>query len=224
VPHHLLSLSLQNVSTIVSGTFISSLSPTLQTNKKKIISILILRFLLSFFYREVLEVLCHEEHEYESQPELYQSFHKFKLKETFSFSRKLVDSSFSPTDYPPFRLVGGGMLIWCIAVACSGLAVDFWSLLVARSLTGIGEASFLVMAAPLIDFYAPKKKRTTWLAMFYSAIMMGYAGGAVVGSVITGSQVGCCNLLYEKIWVTNIYQFRFLVDIGAGEVHISSKR
>jgi MFS family permease len=84
------------------------------------------------------------------------------------------------------------MFVWVAAVVFSGFSQDFWTLLLARSLTGVGEASFLVMAAPLIDFFAPPTKRSTWLAIFYAAIPIGYAAGAAVGGIVASQKVRIC--------------------------------
>eukprot|EP00299_Pterocystis_sp_00344_P018497 c9233_g1_i1.p1 GENE.c9233_g1_i1~~c9233_g1_i1.p1 ORF type:complete len:508 (-),score=84.36 c9233_g1_i1:64-1560(-) len=89
---------------------------------------------------------------------------------------------------PPLRLCSLGMMVWVGAVVWSGLSVGFWTLLIARGLTGFGEASFLLMSAPLIDFFAPNKSRSTWLAIFYSAIPLGYAAGAGVAGMMAGSE------------------------------------
>eukprot|EP00299_Pterocystis_sp_00344_P005065 c16391_g1_i1.p1 GENE.c16391_g1_i1~~c16391_g1_i1.p1 ORF type:complete len:389 (-),score=87.39 c16391_g1_i1:9-1175(-) len=75
------------------------------------------------------------------------------------------------------------MAIWTGAVVFSGLSQEFWTLLIARSLTGFGEASFLSVASPLIDFFAPDRSRSTYLAIFYAAIPIGYAMGATVGGL-----------------------------------------
>lgn len=49
-----------------------------------------------------------------------------------------------------FKLVGVGLLIWTLAVAACSLTWDFWSILCCRMLVGVGEASFVVLAAPFI--------------------------------------------------------------------------
>jgi Major Facilitator Superfamily len=42
--------------------------------------------------------------------------------------------------FPPFKLMSIGLLLWvCAAVMC-GFSVNFWMLLVARMLSGVGEA------------------------------------------------------------------------------------
>jgi MFS family permease len=49
-----------------------------------------------------------------------------------------------------FRLIGIGMGTWAIATFGCGLAVGFKSLIFCRMLVGVGEASFVALAAPFI--------------------------------------------------------------------------
>jgi MFS family permease len=46
--------------------------------------------------------------------------------------------------------------IWCFAVLLSGVAPKFGLLVVARVLSGVGEASFQTVVPPYIDDIAPK--------------------------------------------------------------------
>jgi MFS family permease len=55
----------------------------------------------------------------------------------------------------PFTLLGVGLLIWTLSVAACALSWDFWSLLACRMLVGVGEASFVVLAAPFIGAHGP---------------------------------------------------------------------
>ena len=87
--------------------------------------------------------------------------------------------------YPPFRLVGAGLLVWCGAVVMCGLARRWESLsilLLARLLTGVGEASFQCIAPPFIDDFAPKGRKSIWLAIFYTVIPVGTALGFGFGA------------------------------------------
>nr|GFC07962.1 probable sphingolipid transporter spinster homolog 2 isoform X2 [Tanacetum cinerariifolium] len=48
-------------------------------------------------------------------------------------------------------------------------------------LVGVGEASFISLAAPFIDDNAPVTQRTAWLGIFYMCIPTGIALGYVYG-------------------------------------------
>ncbi|KVI01861.1 probable sphingolipid transporter spinster homolog 2 isoform X1 [Cynara cardunculus var. scolymus] len=81
----------------------------------------------------------------------------------------------------PFRLIGVGLSVWTLAAAGCGVSVDFWSITVCRMLVGVGEASFISLAAPFIDDNAPVTQRTSWLGIFYMCIPTGVALGYVYG-------------------------------------------
>ncbi|XP_054824407.1 probable sphingolipid transporter spinster homolog 2 isoform X2 [Prosopis cineraria] len=88
----------------------------------------------------------------------------------------------------PFRLIGVGLSVWTFAVAGCGSSFDFWSIVICRMLVGVGEASFISLAAPFIDDNAPVAQKTAWLAMFYMCIpagtALGYVYGGIVGSLV----------------------------------------
>ena len=48
---------------------------------------------------------------------------------------------------------------------------------VARTLVGIGEASFCSIAPVFIDDYAPERQRGLWLAIYYTFLPLGFAVG-----------------------------------------------
>ncbi|XP_058777445.1 probable sphingolipid transporter spinster homolog 2 [Vicia villosa] len=87
----------------------------------------------------------------------------------------------------PFRLIGVGLSVWTFAIAGCGSSFDFWSIAICRMLVGVGEASFISLAAPFIDDNAPAAQKTAWLATFYMCIPAGTALGYVYGGVV-GSQ------------------------------------
>ncbi|XP_006652538.2 probable sphingolipid transporter spinster homolog 2 [Oryza brachyantha] len=87
----------------------------------------------------------------------------------------------------PFRLIGVGLLVWTIATAGCGCSFDFWSITICRMLVGVGEASFISLAAPFIDDNAPAAQKTAWLAMFYMCIPTGIALGYVYGGLVGNS-------------------------------------
>ncbi|CAI5522951.1 unnamed protein product, partial [Closterium sp. Naga37s-1] len=83
----------------------------------------------------------------------------------------------------PFRLIALGLLVWTLAVAGCGLSPGLLSLLLCRMLVGVGEASFISLAAPFIDDNAPPAKTAQWLATFYLCIPVGFALGYLYGGV-----------------------------------------
>uniref|UniRef100_A0A2P2L7T4 Major facilitator superfamily (MFS) profile domain-containing protein n=1 Tax=Rhizophora mucronata TaxID=61149 RepID=A0A2P2L7T4_RHIMU len=84
----------------------------------------------------------------------------------------------------PFRLIGVGLSVWTFATAGCGSSIDFWSIAICRMLVGVGEASFISLAAPFIDDNAPDGQKTAWLAMFYMCIPTGIALGYVYGGFV----------------------------------------
>lgn len=84
----------------------------------------------------------------------------------------------------PFRLIGVGLSVWTFAAAGCGFSIDFWSIAICRMLVGVGEASFISLAAPFIDDNAPPAQKTAWLAMFYMCIPTGVAVGYVYGGLV----------------------------------------
>ncbi|CAM8907847.1 hypothetical protein QQ045_009873 [Rhodiola kirilowii] len=89
--------------------------------------------------------------------------------------------------YNPFRLIGVGLSVWTVATLGCGSSFNFWSIAICRMLVGVGEASFISLAAPFIDDNAPVAKKTAWLAVFYMCIPTGIALGYVYGGVVGGN-------------------------------------
>ncbi|GJT10443.1 probable sphingolipid transporter spinster homolog 2 isoform X2 [Tanacetum coccineum] len=73
------------------------------------------------------------------------------------------------------------LLVWTFVVAGCGISIDFWSITVCRMLVGVGEASFISLAAPFIDDNAPVTHRIAWLGIFYMCIPTGIALSYVYG-------------------------------------------
>ncbi|KAF7126584.1 hypothetical protein RHSIM_Rhsim11G0145100 [Rhododendron simsii] len=84
----------------------------------------------------------------------------------------------------PFRLIGVGLTVWTFATSGCGFSFDFWSIAICRMLVGVGEASFISLAAPYIDDNAPVAQKTAWLAIFYTCIPAGVAVGYVYGGLV----------------------------------------
>ncbi|ERN14178.1 probable sphingolipid transporter spinster homolog 2 isoform X1 [Amborella trichopoda] len=84
----------------------------------------------------------------------------------------------------PFRLIGVGLSVWTVATAGCGFSFNFWSIAIFRMLVGVGEASFISLAAPFIDDNAPAAQKTAWLSVFYMCIPTGIALGYVYGGLV----------------------------------------
>nr|XP_011458312.1 PREDICTED: probable sphingolipid transporter spinster homolog 2 isoform X2 [Fragaria vesca subsp. vesca] len=82
------------------------------------------------------------------------------------------------------RLIGVGLSVWTFAVTGCGFSFSFLSLFICRMLVGVGEASFISLAAPFIDDNAPAAQKTIWLSTFYMCIPSGYALGYVYGGLV----------------------------------------
>jgi predicted MFS family arabinose efflux permease len=85
---------------------------------------------------------------------------------------------------PRFQLAAVGVFVWSLATFGSGLAPTFLALVVARALTGVGEASYVVVTPSLVSDYYPPARRGRALAIFYAAIPVGSALGYVLGGAI----------------------------------------
>ena len=72
-----------------------------------------------------------------------------------------------------FQLAAIGVLVWSAATFASGLAMSFAMLVVARTLTGVGEASYTVVTPSLLSDFYPPDRRGRVLAVFYAAIPVG---------------------------------------------------
>ena len=86
-------------------------------------------------------------------------------------------------------LAASGLGIWSLATVLAGVASGYNQLLGARSLVGIGEASFGTVAPGIISDYFPQEKRGRVLSWFYLAIPLGSALGYLLGGFI-GARYG----------------------------------
>jgi MFS transporter, Spinster family, sphingosine-1-phosphate transporter len=82
------------------------------------------------------------------------------------------------------RLAAAGLGVWSIATMLAGVTTGYGQLLGARSLVGIGEASFGTVAPGIISDYFPKERRGKILSFFYLAIPVGSALGYLLGGII----------------------------------------
>jgi MFS family permease len=87
------------------------------------------------------------------------------------------------------RLAAAGLAAWSLATAGAGLAPGYRTLLAARTLVGVGEASFGTVSPGLLADYFPRERRGRVLAYFYLAIPVGSALGYLLGGNI-GQRLG----------------------------------
>lgn len=94
--------------------------------------------------------------------------------------------AFFSKSYSPYKLMSIGLFLWVNAVCLCGLTDNFITLLGARILTGVGEASFAGLAPTCIDDVAPLAHRTIWLSFFFSGVPIGSALGYISGGWFAG--------------------------------------
>ncbi|HEY6837638.1 MAG TPA: MFS transporter [Geobacteraceae bacterium] len=81
-------------------------------------------------------------------------------------------------------LAAAGLAGWSLATMGAGWAGSYRLLLAARSLVGIGEASFGTVSPGLLADYFPRERRGQVLAWFYLAIPVGSALGYLAGGLL----------------------------------------
>lgn len=82
------------------------------------------------------------------------------------------------------RLAASGLAFWSIATAAAGFSWGYGSLLWARALVGIGEASFGTVSPGLIADFFSREIRGRILSFFYLAIPVGSALGYLLGGLV----------------------------------------
>jgi MFS transporter, Spinster family, sphingosine-1-phosphate transporter len=79
------------------------------------------------------------------------------------------------------RLAAGGLAVWSLATMLSGMVSSYRMLLAARTLVGVGEASFGTVSPGLLSDYFPRERRGRMLSLFFLAIPVGSALGYILG-------------------------------------------
>ena len=87
------------------------------------------------------------------------------------------------------KLAATGVLVWSMATIASGLAPTYATLLLARTVIGVGEASYAVVTPSVLSDLYPPERRARVFAVFYAAIPVGTAVGYALGGTI-GSTFG----------------------------------
>jgi MFS family permease len=79
-------------------------------------------------------------------------------------------------------VIATGVTIWSVATSLSGLADGFGSLLLARSLIGLGGAMAATAGASMVADFFPGRRRSVAMGLF----MAGLAIGGVLGILVAG--------------------------------------
>nr|WP_279342409.1 MFS transporter [Geotalea sp. SG265] len=87
------------------------------------------------------------------------------------------------------HLASLGLATWSLATGLAGFAPGYRTLLTARTVVGIGEASFGTVSPGLLSDFFAKERRGRVLSYFYLAIPVGSALGYLLGGVI-GQRLG----------------------------------
>lgn len=82
------------------------------------------------------------------------------------------------------RIASGGLLAWSFATAAAGFSNGYGMLLAARTMVGIGEASFGTVSPGIIADYFSRLQRGRILSLFYLAIPVGSAIGYLLGGIL----------------------------------------
>lgn len=94
--------------------------------------------------------------------------------------------------YNRVTIISLAVAIWSGMTVLSGMAANFWQLVMARIGVGIGEAGCTPPAHSLISDYFPQQERSRAIAIY----MMGVPLGILVGFLIGG-------------WINEVYGWRF---------------
>ncbi|MCL5023374.1 MAG: MFS transporter [Nitrospirae bacterium] len=82
------------------------------------------------------------------------------------------------------RIAAYGLSLWSLFTAGAGIAPGYGTLLAARTLVGVGEASFGTVSPGLLSDFFPKERRGRILSYFYLAIPVGSALGYLLGGIL----------------------------------------
>ncbi len=82
------------------------------------------------------------------------------------------------------RLLAIGVGIWSLATIGTGLANNLGELRLARSVLGIGEATYGVLAPSILMDLFPRSRRARILSIYYLGMPIGYALGIKLGAMI----------------------------------------
>ncbi|MFA5072962.1 MAG: MFS transporter [Nitrospirota bacterium] len=82
------------------------------------------------------------------------------------------------------KLAAKGLIVWSLATAGAGIAPNYAALFAARTMVGVGEASFGTVSPGLLADYYSREQRGRVLSFFYLAIPVGSALGYLLGGTL----------------------------------------
>jgi MFS family permease len=91
--------------------------------------------------------------------------------------------------FPRLHVLAAAVAFWSVLTLLGGFAWGFWSLLIMRALTGIGEAAYASVAPAVLADEFPARQQSRAMAFFNAAIPVGAAIGFTLGGVV-GSMYG----------------------------------
>ena len=84
-------------------------------------------------------------------------------------------------------IMTAAVLFWSLATFLAGFATDLTSLVLLRSLVGVGEAAYGTIAPPMLSDFYPEKDRNIVYGVYFLAIPIGGALGYGIGSSVGSS-------------------------------------
>lgn len=93
------------------------------------------------------------------------------------------------------NIITWAIIVWSAFTALTGLARNFWHLLIARIGVGVGEAGCSPPAYSIISDYFESKKRATALAIYSAGVYVGGAVGLYIGGN-TVAEIGWRGVFY----------------------------
>jgi MFS family permease len=75
-------------------------------------------------------------------------------------------------------------LFWSIFTLTTGLALQFWFLVVSRFMVGVGEAGYLPAGSTWLSVSFPKEKRGMIMSVFIALSQVGAATGLILGGLL----------------------------------------
>ncbi|KAI3888884.1 hypothetical protein MKX03_036068 [Papaver bracteatum] len=133
-----------------------------------------------------------------------------------------IFASLAKTYNKPFKLISVGLLIWTTATSCCGITSSFQNVLL-ENLVGVGEASFISLAATFMNGNAPSIKKMFCLGLFYMCIPVGIAIGYVYGGFVASYFNRRCDFFGEAILVPPFFILCFFMEPLQLKVFVQGK-